>query len=201
MSAYLSRGHLSFGRSKFGEQIVRSFIVCNESPHVINMKSEFYNEQASDSDAQSDAVSKSSKYSNKMFDDAISMHSVLMYDFDEENRSSSLLYNEEASMHFVFEGPENLEPNSSYEVTLSFRPLYNDTVIFPENMDPPYFQRTKIFICFTDSDECIESHYVVAEGEIAGIEVEVFPKVIDFRKIYLGEEHCAFIKILNIDGW
>jgi len=30
--------------------------------------------------------------------------------------------------------------------------------------------------------------------------MEFHPKVIDFRKIYLGEEHCAQIKVLNVDG-
>lgn len=198
ISVYLSRGHIAFGRSKFSEETKRSITVCNESPHVVNMRSEFYSERLSDAN-RAEENSMSSKYSNKMFEEAISMHSVLMYDFDEDNRSQSLLYNEEATVHFTLEGPEALEPLSSYELTLTFRPHYDDSVTFPENSDPPYFQRTKIFLCFTDSNECIESHYIVAEGEIAGIEIEVFPKVIDFRKIYLGEEHCAYIKVLNVD--
>ncbi|XP_030565466.1 uncharacterized protein LOC115765868 isoform X5 [Drosophila novamexicana] len=202
MNVYINRGYISFGLNKFGDEIQRTITICNESPHAVLMSTSFYAAPKSEEEiyeSESDDISEHSQISDKLLESAISMHSVLLYDFDELRQSGSLSYSESAASHFRLEAPTELESLDSYEIILIFRPVAGEEP-FSENKEPPFLQRTKINFCFTDFSECMQSHYIVAEGEIAGIELEVFPKVIDFRKIYLGEEHCAFIKILNVDG-
>ncbi|XP_034101229.1 uncharacterized protein LOC117565950 isoform X2 [Drosophila albomicans] len=194
MGVYMNKGYVHFGRSKFNEESSRSIIVCNESPHAVKMKHQFHVEL----DDQAEANSMS-RFSNNMFEEAISMHSILMYDFDDENQAQTIVYNDDAAKHFHLEVPDVIEAFSSHEIALTFRPFYDEEKPFPDDQDPPYFQRTRINFCFTDSFDCMQTHYVLTDGEISGIEIEMFPKTIDFRKIYLGEEHCAYIKVLNVD--
>ncbi|KAH8409413.1 hypothetical protein KR222_002720, partial [Zaprionus bogoriensis] len=196
MSLYVNRGYLSYGKAKFTDTFKRSFNVCNETHHMVNVSTEFI----SDVSELSRSSSVQPGITNKMFDEAISMHSVLLYDFDDEVKSQKIYLNEGASNHFQLNAPETIDGYECVEVTLTFHPVYDDDTILPDNQEPPFIQRTRLNFCFTDSYECMESHYLIAEGEIDGIEVEVYPKLIDFRKIYLGEEHCAFIKVLNVDG-
>ncbi|ALC39538.1 CG15824 [Drosophila busckii] len=195
MGAYLSHGHIVFGQTKFDQEETRKIIICNESPHILRMCTYFSIQQR---DTVHSSLSINSKMS-RLFSDAVSMHSVLMYDFEEEG-PPTITYNEEAEYHFNYDAPDVLEAYSTNEIILKFRPNCIETTPFSDAMEPPYFQRTKIHFCLTDSDDCVETQFVTIEGEVGGIEVEIFPKVIDFRKIYLGEEHCAFIKILNVDG-
>ncbi|KAH8361013.1 hypothetical protein KR093_010871, partial [Drosophila rubida] len=191
MGVYVNKGYVPFGLTKFNEESTRTIIVCNESPHPIKMKYQFHVE------TEPDATSIISN--SKMFDEAISMHSILMYDFGDNNLVQSIVYNDDAAKHFHLEIPEILDALTSSEITLTFRPFYDDEKPFADDLDPPYFQRTRINFCFTDAFDCMQTNYLLIDGEIAGVVVEMFPKTIDFRKIYLGEEHCAFIKVLNVD--
>lgn len=201
MSAYVNRGFISFGHAKFTDSFKRTFNICNESSHSLKVLVDYYSTNAETTLNNTPSVVDTER-SSRMFDEAVSMHSVLIYDFNEEkqgNRGSSL--NEDAKIHFVVDAPEDIANNASTEVSVTFHPAFDyESSPAPESEDPPYMQRTKVIFCFTDSYECFESHYVLVEGEIDGIEVEVFPQTIDLRRIYLGEEHCAFIKVLNVDG-
>lgn len=196
MSVYVNRCFLNFGQSKFGEQVQRSFTICNESPHSLWVGSSFYTKE-SEFDATLEG-SPQSGISQKIIESAVSMHSVLIFDFDDDDKSETLNFNESANIQFNVQLPHQLRPMSTNEIAISFRPVDSNEI--SDNEIPPYEELTKINLCFSDSMECIESHSIILSGEIKGIEVEIFPKVIDFRKIYLGEEHCAFIKVLNVDG-
>ncbi|KAH8323278.1 hypothetical protein KR067_004291, partial [Drosophila pandora] len=205
MGVYLSLGKLEFGQARFSREEMRNVIVCNETPHEVYISGEFYKDpklepvvtvESSSSGGEED----SGGLSNKIIDDAISMHSVLLYDFEEDNNIQQVLYHTGASKHFDYIVPNRISGLTSGEIKLIFRPHYDPNDPFPEDMEPPYFQRTRVNFCVTDAEDCYESHFVVMSGEIGGIEVETHPKVIDFRKVYLGEEHCAQIKILNVDA-
>ncbi|KAH8266486.1 hypothetical protein KR044_004226, partial [Drosophila immigrans] len=194
MGVYVNKGYLPFGRSKFNVETKRSIYICNESPHVVKLKYQFHREPT---EAE---MRSSSVQSNRVFEEAnVSMHSMLMFDFGEGAQSQSMLFNDDAGKHFHLEVPETLESSSTNEIVLTFRPTYDEEEPFSDDLEPPYFQRTKITFCFTDAFDCLESHYILTEGEIDGVQIEVFPKTIDFRKIYLGEEHCSYIKVLNVD--
>uniref|UniRef100_A0A1I8MUJ3 Uncharacterized protein n=1 Tax=Musca domestica TaxID=7370 RepID=A0A1I8MUJ3_MUSDO len=41
---------------------------------------------------------------------------------------------------------------------------------------------------------------IKVKGFINGPDIEIIPKCIDFRNVYFGEEQCASIKVLNVDG-
>lgn len=201
MSAYVNRGYISFGHAKFTDSFRRTFHICNESSHSLDVHVDYYSTNAEMTHKTTPSVSGTER-SSKMFDEAVSLHSALLFDFnDEKQESRGSALNEEARIHFVVDAPGSIPNNASTEVSVTFHPAFdNESSLAPEGEDPPYMQRTKIIFCFTDSYECIESHYVLVQGEIDGIEVEVFPQTIDLRRIYLGEEHCAFIKVLNVDG-
>lgn len=203
ISAYVSRGFLSFGHAKFTDKFTHTFLICNESPHRLDVNVDYYapSIKESSSSSHNDAHVGGQRLSNQLFEDAISMHSILLFDFEEGKPSPEFVLNEDAKIHFDVDAPSSMDPISSAEIAVTFRPAFdNQSTLAPEDLDPPYMQRTKIYFCFSDFDECIETHYIIVEGEIDGIEVEVYPKVVDFRRIYLGEEHCAFIKFLNVDG-
>lgn len=202
MSAYINRGFISFGHAKFTDSFTRTISICNESAHSIDLQVDYYATTTETTTATpSSPDTYDTELSSKMYE-AISMHSVLLYDFtDEKPGSRETVLNETARIHFVVNAPTSIANNTSTEVSVTFHPAFdNESSIAPEGEDPPYMQRTKIIFCFNDTYECIESHYVLVQGEIDGIEVEVFPQKIEFRRIYLGEEHCAFIKVLNVDG-
>lgn len=200
MSAYVSRGYLSFGHAKFTDSFTHSLTICNESTHQLDLNMEFYARSVSPSSSDPSIV-PNQRLSTQLFEDAVSMHSVLLFDFDEKKPDADLVLNEDAKIHFYVDAPPSVDPMSSGEINVTFHPAFNnESTIAPEELEPPYLQRTKVNLCFSDLDECIETHYLILEGEVDGIEVEVSPKVIDFRRIYLGEEHCAFIKFLNVDG-
>lgn len=205
MGVHLSLGKLEFVQTKFSREEIRTVIVCNETPHEVYISGEFYKDPklgpvVSVESSSSGGEEDEEELSNKIIEDAVSMHSVLLYDFEEENNSQQVLYHPDASKHFDFVVPNRISGLISGEIKLIFRPHYDPNEPFPEDMEPPYFQRTRVNFCVTDAEECYESHFIVLSGEIGGIEVETHPKVIDFRKVYLGEEHCAQIKILNVDG-
>lgn len=202
MSAYVNRGFISFGRAKFTDSFMRTFNICNESAHSIDLHVDYYATTAEIIEKSASCNTFDTELSSKMYDEAVSMHSVLLFDFnDEKQESRETVLNEDAKIHFVVKAPTSIANNTSSEVTVTFHPAFdNESSLAAEGDDPPYMQRTKIIFCITDSYECIESHYVLVQGEIDGIEVEVFPQKIEFRRIYLGEEHCAFIKVLNVDG-
>lgn len=197
MSAYVNRGYLPFGLTKFGDEVQRSFSICNESTHPLRISTSFYAKETVDEE-ESENTSAQSAISDKLIESAVSMHSVLLFDFNEDTESEVLSYKETSSIHYHIEVPHQIDPISSAQIMIKFKPI--DYEEFDDNEVPPFRERTKINLCFTDSMECIETHSIVIYGEIRGIDVEIFPTVIDFRKIYLGEEHCAFIKILNVDG-
>ncbi|SPP79109.1 uncharacterized protein LOC117582439 [Drosophila guanche] len=197
MGVHLSGGTVPFGLTKFSREERRTVTVCNESSHEVMMSGTFDSDQR---DVESATHSVASHFSNKLIDEAVSMHSVLIYDFEEDSNIQNVNYNATAPKHFGFVVPHSIPALSAAEIVINFRPLYDSNEPFSDDAEPPYFQRTRLIFCFTDAEECMESHFVVVSGEISGIEVELYPKVIDFRKIYLGEEHCAQIKILNVDA-
>ncbi|KAH8412221.1 hypothetical protein KR009_000536, partial [Drosophila setifemur] len=203
MGVYLSLGNMGFCQTKFSREEIRSVIVCNESPHEVIVAGEFYKEpkpEVLETDSSIGDDVRDNSFANKINDEAISMHSVLLYDFEDDKSVEQVPYQVEATKHFDFIVPNRIAGQTSAEIKLIFRPSYDPNDPFPEEEEPPYFYRTRINFCFSDAEECIESHFVVVFGEIGGIEVEVHPKIIDFRKVYLGEEHCAHIKILNVDA-
>lgn len=202
MSAYVSRGYISFGHAKFTDSFTHSLTICNESPHQLDLNVDFYARSVQESFSSSaQSIVPGQRLSSQLFDEAVSMHSLLLFDFDEKKTDADLVLNDEAKIHFYVDAPPAVEPMSSGQIHVTFHPAFNnESTIAPEDQEPPYFQRTKVNLCFSDLDECIETHSIILEGEVDGIEVEVSPKVIDFRRIYLGEEHCAFIKFLNVDG-
>ncbi|XP_030384254.1 uncharacterized protein LOC115631593 [Scaptodrosophila lebanonensis] len=194
MGVNVSAGYIRFGQQKFMQREDRTVTICNESSHLINLAWTF----------QTDATVKfntaAEELPKKPSEDAVSMHSILLFEFDEDAVSHNAISEMAAAKHFIVEAPTTIGAGSAYEVVIGFQPLEDPEVPFSDETDPPYFQRSKVSFCFTDAEECIETHYITIAGEILGIEVEVFPKIIDFRKIYLGEEHCAQIKILNSDA-
>ncbi|XP_017074987.2 LOW QUALITY PROTEIN: uncharacterized protein LOC108110432 [Drosophila eugracilis] len=198
MGVHLSVGSVAFGMTKFSREEVRTVTVCNESPHEVFVNGDFHSEPQA-TVTEPFALDKEDRLSNKLIDDAVSMHSVLLYDFEEQTSVQDVLIDANAVKHFDFTVPNRILAGVSEDIKLIFRPSYDAESPFPEDADPPYFQRTRVSFCFSDVEDCIESHNVILSGLIGGIEVEFHPKVIDFRKIYLGEEHCAQIKVLNSD--
>ncbi|XP_050741156.1 uncharacterized protein LOC108029238 isoform X2 [Drosophila biarmipes] len=200
MSVHLNMGSVVFGMTKFSREETRSVTVCNETPHEVQVSGQFYSEPAAAAkEKESNSFDGEERISNKMIEDAVSMHSVLLYDFEERTSVQNVQIDVEALKHFDFAVPSRISAGASTEIKLAFRPSYDADNPFPDEVEPPYFQRTKITFCFSDAEECIESHNVILSGLIGGIDMEFHPKVIDFRKIYLGEEHCAQIKVLNVD--
>ncbi|EDV57289.2 uncharacterized protein LOC6541119 [Drosophila erecta] len=195
MGVHLSIGSVLFGMTRFSREDVRSVTVCNESTHEVFVVGKFYSEPA----VASDSLGKEDTLSNKLIDDAVSMHSVLLYDFEEDTSVQNVQIDAEAAKHFDYDAPARIGATSSVDIMLIFRPSYSAENPFSDNVEPPYFQRSRVTFCFSDAQECIESHNVILSGSIGGIQLEFHPKVIDFRKIYLGEEHCAQIKVLNVD--
>ncbi|EDW03468.1 GH10488 [Drosophila grimshawi] len=171
--------------AKFGEEISRTITICNESPYTLHLSSEFYADSP---------VTSIESISNES--DSISMHSALLFDFEDDD-NERISYSAAAATHFQLDAPTKIHPLESYQTVLAFRP--NLLTTFPDEAIPPFFQCTKISLCFTDNNDCVDSHFIVVDGLIAGIDVEFFPKTIDMRNIYVGEEHCAFIKVLNVD--
>ncbi|XP_068141752.1 uncharacterized protein [Drosophila tropicalis] len=198
MGVYLSAGYVKFGLARFGSEHLRSIRVCNDSPHDVFMDGDFQYDRRQTDTSRSSASSRS-RLSNKLIEDAISMHSVLMYDFEENANAQNVTYDAKAGKHFCVSAPKTLEGWASDQIIIALRPVYSESEPFPDELEPPYHQRTKLMFCFSDVEECIESHFVIVTGDVAGVVVEVHPSVIDFRKIYLGEEHCAHIKFLNVD--
>ncbi|XP_017132038.1 uncharacterized protein LOC108149140 isoform X1 [Drosophila elegans] len=199
MSVHLNIGSVVFGSTKFSGDETRMVIMCNESPHEVFVTGRFYTEPAAKEPSTDEDEDEDDQISNKLIDDAISMHSALIFDFEERASVQDLLMDAKAVKHFDFSMPNKIGTGNSAEIMLIFRPTYDAENPFPDDQEPPYFQRTRATFCFTDAEECIESHFVIMAGLIEGIEMEFHPKVIDFRKIYLGEEHCAQIKVLNSD--
>lgn len=201
LGVHLSIGCLTFPLTKFGREEARLVTVCNEGPNDVVVSGEFVKDplpqppmSESSIDEKEDAITE------KLISEAVSMHSVLLYDFEDNSSVQTVLYSPGASQHFDFYLPNRIPGGTSADISVCFRPNYDPENLFPGDMEPPYFQRTRATFCFTDGDDCIESHMMVLSGKIAGVELEVHPRVIDFRKIYLGEEHCAQIKVLNVDG-
>ncbi|XP_041631898.1 uncharacterized protein [Drosophila kikkawai] len=199
MSVHLSLGCVTFPVTKFGRESCRSVTVCNEGLEDVVVTGQLFKEATTDTQDES-YESASDDINEKLISDAVSMRSVLIYDFEEESAVQEVTYDPKASSHFEFILPNRIGGNSSAEIKLCFRPTYDVHQLFPNDMEPPYIQRTRATFCFANDEDCIESYIVVLSGGIGGIEMEVHPKVVDFRKIYLGEEHCAQIKFLNIDS-
>jgi len=201
MAVHLNLGSVVFGMTKFSREEERLVTVCNESQHEVQISGQFYTEPpVAVNQEDSDSFDKEETLSNKLIDEAVSMHSVLLYDFEERTSVQDVRIDAEAVKHFDSVVPNRISAGVSTEIKLVFRPSYDADNPFPDDVEPPYFQRTKITFCFSDAEDCIESHNVILSGLIGGIDMEFHPKVIDFRKIYLGEEHCAQIKVLNVDG-
>ncbi|KAH8244579.1 hypothetical protein KR038_007057, partial [Drosophila bunnanda] len=200
MSVHLNLGLLHFPLTKFGREAWRSVTVCNEGADEVAVTGQLYKLPTPDPQEKSIDLSQEDDISDKLISDAVSMRSVLIYDFEDEATVQEVTYDPKASQHFEFMLPNRIGGNSSAEIKLCFRPVYDVDNLFPDDIQPPYFQRTRASFCFANDADCIETCIAVLTGEIAGIEMEVYPKVIDFRKIYLGEEHCAQIKFLNVDS-
>ncbi|KAH8237861.1 hypothetical protein KR032_004475, partial [Drosophila birchii] len=198
MSVHLSLGVVTFPVTKFGRETVRSVTVCNEGVDEVVVTGQLYKDPEPEPES---FHSSEDSLSSKLISEAVSMRSVLIYDFEDQATTvQEVTYDEKASKHFEFILPNRIGGNTSSEIKLCFRPVYEVDNIFPEDIEPPYFQRTRATFCFSNDEDCIESYIVVLSAEIGGIEMEVHPKTIDFRKIYLGEEHCALIKFLNVDS-
>ncbi|XP_043647447.1 uncharacterized protein LOC122615916 [Drosophila teissieri] len=195
MGVHLSIGSVLFAMTKFSREDVRTVTVCNESAHEIFVAGKFYTEPP----VVSDSLDKEDTLSNKLIDDAVSMHSVLLFDFEENTSVQNVQIDAEAAKHFDYDAPARISAGFSGDIRLIFRPNYNPENPFSDDVEPPYFQRSRVTFCFSDAQDCIESHHVILSGSIAGIELEFHPKIIDFRKIYLGEEHCSQIKVLNVE--
>ncbi|KAH8271115.1 hypothetical protein KR018_012407, partial [Drosophila ironensis] len=204
---HLSHGHLEFGLVKYSREEVRTVTVCNESQHEVTVEGEMYKDEKyvefdighKTPSVEDENDLDSPKLSNKLVDGAVSMHSVLLFDFD-DSKSEQMVYPPESSKHFDYHAPHRISAQTSSEIKIFFRPCYDLNDPTAEDQEPPYFHRTRINFCFSDAEECLETHFVIVSGDIAGVEVEVHPKVVDFRKVFLGEEHCAQIKILNVDA-
>ncbi|KAH8357028.1 hypothetical protein KR200_002314, partial [Drosophila serrata] len=200
MSVHLSLGLLAFPVTKFGREVWRSVTVCNEGLEEVIVTGQLYKDPNPDAQSKSQDSSQDDDISEKLISEAVSMRSVLIYDFEDEATVQEVTYDPKASHHFEFILPNRIVGNSSAEIKVCFRPVYEVHRLFPEDLEPPYMQRTRATFCFANDQDCIESYIAVLTGQIGGIELEVHPKVIDFRKIYLGEEHCAQIKFLNVDS-
>uniref|UniRef100_A0A6P4E058 Uncharacterized protein LOC108037644 n=1 Tax=Drosophila rhopaloa TaxID=1041015 RepID=A0A6P4E058_DRORH len=198
MSVHLNLGSVVFSMTKFSREELRMVTVCNEGLHEAYVSGDFYSEPAAKEPIET--PEEEEKISNKLIDDAVSMHSVLLFDFEDHTSVQNVLIDAKAVKHFDFNLPNRISAGSSADIVLIFRPTYDAENPFSDDLEPPYFQRTRATFCFSDAQDCIESHYVILAGSIEGIEMEFHPKVIDFRKIYLGEEHCAQIKVLNVDA-
>ncbi|KAH8278034.1 hypothetical protein KR026_003841, partial [Drosophila bipectinata] len=202
IGVHLSLGKLEFGQARFSREEMRTIVVCNETLHEVFVSGDFYKDPKLDTGAESSTsgYDNDSGMQNKIIEEAISMRSILLFDFEDDSDISQVLYHPGANKHFDFIVPNRISGLGVGEIKLIFRPHYDPNEPFPDDLEPPYFQRTRINFCVSDAEDCIETHFVVVSGEIGGIEVETHPKVIDFRKVYLGEEHCAQIKILNVDA-
>ncbi|KAH8282977.1 hypothetical protein KR054_011387, partial [Drosophila jambulina] len=200
MSVHLSLGHVSFPVTKFGRETMRSVTVCNEGADEVVVTGQLYKEETPSVHSEVSYDSTVEDIPDKLISDAVSMRSVLIYDFEDTATVQEVTYDPNASKHFEFILPNRIVGNSSAEIQLCFKPIYDVHNLFPDDTKPPYLQRSRVTFCFSNDEDCIESYIAVLTGEIGGVELEVHPKVVDFRKIYLGEEHCAQIKILNVDS-
>jgi len=148
-------GSVVFGMTKFSREEERLVTVCNESQHEVQISGQFYTEPpVAVNQEDSDSFDKEETLSNKLIDEAVSMHSVLLYDFEERTSVQDVRIDAEAVKHFDSVVPNRISAGVSTEIKLVFRPSYDADNPFPDDVEPPYFQRTKITFCFSDAEDC-----------------------------------------------
>lgn len=85
------------------------------------------------------------------------------------------------------------------EIPVCFHPVTLKECDFREEEPSPHKVRTILFLTIGE-EMSIVRQLIHFQGAIIGPEVEITPKDIYLRTIYMGEEHCTVIKVLNIDG-
>ncbi|XP_036329834.1 uncharacterized protein LOC118741975 [Rhagoletis pomonella] len=104
-----------------------------------------------------------------------------------------------AYKHFKIETEKlTISGRSSKEITVCFHPVMLPECDFSDTTLPPFRVRTRLF--FTVTNEMVPYRKsLMLKGFISGPEIELKPKEIRLRKIYMGEEHCELINVLNVD--
>lgn len=85
------------------------------------------------------------------------------------------------------------------EIHVCFHPVTLAECDFKDEEPSPHKVKTILFL--TSGEEMSMLRQVINfQGAIIGPEVEIIPKEVYLRTVYMGEEHCTTIKVLNIDG-
>lgn len=102
--------------------------------------------------------------------------------------------------HFRFQPLCTTIPAFSSRIAeVTFRPIVHKDFLPSWDLPPPFVVQTGLCIRPKAHPEA-EPKYVNLKGFISGIEIDISPKMMDLRRVYYGEEHCAYIDVRNLDG-
>ncbi|XP_061398688.1 uncharacterized protein LOC133334406 [Musca vetustissima] len=168
--------NIQFDAIKFDRNTTKTFRLCNDSKSTIKFQLEFptkHNRTCCEIDQTSNENNSS-----------------------EENKT---IIDQYPWRHFkIHPKCGTLSPNTSQLIDVTFHPIMHED--FSSEMEiPPFLVETKLFLKAQDELK-VEQKSIRVKGFINGPDIEIIPKFIDFRNVYFGEEQCATIKAINVDG-
>uniref|UniRef100_A0A0K8TXD1 Hydrocephalus-inducing n=1 Tax=Bactrocera latifrons TaxID=174628 RepID=A0A0K8TXD1_BACLA len=190
-SFYINTNLLTFESLKYERETTRSFTVCNESNEDKTFTTTFFTdpEQLDENfDYKMDAR-QSQSYSIRSSSSFNMIHTPLTHPCDLVAYKHFRIDNE------IF----TIEGKSSMEISVIFHPVSLKECDFREEEPSPHKVRTILFLTIGEEMSMVRQ-LINFQGSIIGPEVEITPKDIYLRTVYMGEEHCTVIKVLNIDG-
>uniref|UniRef100_A0A1A9W0K3 Uncharacterized protein n=1 Tax=Glossina brevipalpis TaxID=37001 RepID=A0A1A9W0K3_9MUSC len=173
-SVYFDRLSLSYSPLKFSREEKKTIHVCNESDILIDFNVRLLREEEEEEETLGLVTNSSNE------DDFLDAYS---------------------DRHFtILSTNTNIPGNSAVKFTVTFRPIIHEDFTVPDTLIPPYKVSTKLVIELSDHD-FQTSEIVSITGLITGPAIDIIPKTIRLPTVYFGEEHCAQIKVINIDGY
>ncbi|CAD7000193.1 unnamed protein product [Ceratitis capitata] len=191
-SYYINTNFINFEELKYERESTRNFMICNEGEDDINIMTKYLTEQS-----QLDE-----KYEFELGTRRSRISSVLSY-----SSFTTLLQAMEPSCvlvaykHFrLHEESFIIKGKSSKEINITFHPVTLAECDFNEETVSPHRVRTQLFLSIQQENDSVNRKAINIQGFIIGPQVEMTPKEIYLRNVYMGEEHCTLVKALNIDG-
>ncbi|XP_011188801.1 uncharacterized protein LOC105216146 [Zeugodacus cucurbitae] len=190
-SFYMNTNLITFEALKYERETTRSFIICNESNEEKHFTTTFFSDpiQLADNPDYKSDVRQSQAYSIRSSSSFSMIHSPLANPCDLVAYKHFQIPNE----NFTIQG------KSSLEIPVRFCPVTLAECDFKDEESSPHKVRTILFLTIGDEISMVRQ-LINFQGAIIGPEVEITPKEIYIRTVYMGEEHCAIIKVLNVDG-
>ncbi|XP_053960537.1 uncharacterized protein LOC128864803 [Anastrepha ludens] len=189
-SVYLHADILIFEQLKYERESTHLVMVCNESAADIDLTATFL----------TDATQLEPETTHN-FEEIQTLRSSIAssYSANAYHPIDARDFNLLAYKNFSIESEKfTIKAQSSKELTVSFHPVMVPGCDFADNALPPFRVFTKLFLTLAN-DAVPYQKSIIIQGFINGAEIEIYPQEIHLREIYMGEEHCEIVKVLNVD--